>query len=391
MLTEQVAALDDDEAVDEVLTDERDVEEDEHNLDEQYDDDPLENWERRQRDLVSSVLDYNLSSLTGLVRTNQIDLSPAYQRRNRWRDDRKSQLIESFLMNVPVPPIFLNEDEYGRYSVIDGKQRLTAIFEFLQGRLKLKGLKVFHELNGLYFDSLPQTLKTILETRANIRAVIILRQSDPEIKFEVFRRLNTGGIRLNPQEIRNSAYPGRLNDMILEEASSPRFHALLGIRDRSRSSLYREMRDAEFVLRFLTFHEDWDVFQGGMGRKLDRYMSDNHAVGESEVERLRENFQRATARVEAAFGDLAFKRWQPERNAWRHQVLASMYDAQIFGLQTFRTEELRNKREELTAGMKALFDDADFRKAVDSATNTPSYFKDRIRMTREMGAEILGG
>lgn len=379
-------ATEDDE-FDDSLSEERDVEENESDLD--IYDDPIENWAARQRDLVSSVLDYNLSSLTGLVRTDQIDLSPAYQRRNRWQDDRKSKLIESFLMNVPVPPIFLNEDEYGRYSVIDGKQRLTAIHDFLLGRLKLEGMTVFPELNGYYFDKLPATLKTILETRANIRAVIILRQSDPDIKFEVFRRLNTGGIRLNPQEIRNSAYPGTLNDMILEESASKRFHALLGIRDPGKSSIYREMRDAEFVLRFLTFHEDWATFEGGMGRKLDRYMTDNHAASQKTVEKLRRRFQEAIARVDAALGDYAFKRWQPDREDWRHQVLASMYDAQIFGLQEFEIEDLRKNRAALTAGTKDLFADTDFRKAVDSATNTPSFFKDRIRMFREMAATAL--
>ena len=79
-------------------------------------------WEQHQRELLTSVLDYNLNTLAELVTDRQIDLSPRYQRRDRWKADRQSRLIESFLMNVPVPPVFLNEDDYGRYSVIDGKQ-----------------------------------------------------------------------------------------------------------------------------------------------------------------------------------------------------------------------------------------------------------------------------
>lgn len=120
----------------------RDIEGDEDALDSQYDQDPVGFWEQKQRDLISSAVDYNLSSLSSLIRTNKIDLSPEYQRRHRWDNKRKSQLIESFLMNVPVPPIFLNEDRYGSYSVIDGKQRLTAIYEFLMGRFRLEGLEV---------------------------------------------------------------------------------------------------------------------------------------------------------------------------------------------------------------------------------------------------------
>src|SRR4029453_9799016 len=105
--------------------------------------DPVEFWEERQRDLVTSVLDYNLGTLSDLVQTNRIDLSPDYQRRDRWDPARQSKLIESFLMNVPVPQIFLNEDDYGQYSVIDGKQRLGAINEFMRGRLRLRRLEVF--------------------------------------------------------------------------------------------------------------------------------------------------------------------------------------------------------------------------------------------------------
>jgi hypothetical protein len=375
------------EAADEDYT--RDVEEGEETLDDQYNEDTVGFWESKQRDLLTSVLDYNLNSLTDLVRTRRIDLSPKYQRRNRWREDRKSTLIESFLMNVPVPPVFFNEDEYGSYSVIDGKQRLTSIFEFFSGRFKLQNLEVFSELNGSYFDELPQTLQTILQTRANLRAIIILRQSDPDVKYQVFRRLNTGGIRLNPQEIRNSAWPGLLNSMILDESESKTFHSVLGIRDKSRSALHREMRDAEFVLRFLTFQDDWSTFKGGMGRRLDEYMTRNHSLDEKQVEKLRKDFREAIAKVQAAFGTYAFKRWQPEKNVWREQVLASMFDAEIFAAQDFPAASLASKQPEIIEGMKALFTASDFRKAVDSATNTPSYFRDRINKTRDMISKIV--
>ncbi|MEH0970251.1 DUF262 domain-containing protein [Micromonospora sp. CPCC 205546] len=367
----------------------RDVEEAEPQLDDQYGNDPVGFWEEKQRDLVSSAVDYNLFSLSGLVRSKKIDLSPKYQRRNRWTDKRKSQLIESFLMNVPVPPIFLNEDEYGRYSVIDGKQRLTAINDFLIGRLRLTGLEVFAELNGNVIDELPGTLQTILETRAAIRAIIILRQSDPDVKYQVFQRLNTGGIRLNPQEIRNSAWPGALNEMILAESSSALFHQALRVGEKHKSALYKEMRDAEFVLRHLTFKDDWDTFKGGMGRRLDEFMAKNHAMPPAEVEKLRTSFRQAVQKSVAAFGEYAYRRWMPEKNLWRKPVLASAFDAEIFGVQDFEVHKLEQKQAELIAGVKELFNRPDFRVAIDSATNTPSYFRDRIRHVRDMTAAIV--
>lgn len=104
---------------------------------------------------------------------------------------------------------------------------------------------------------------------------LFLPQSQPAVKYEVFKRLNTGGVRLNAQEIRNSSWPGPLNDLILELSVLPDFHELLGISDSAKSALYREMRDAEFVLRYLTFREDWDSFRGGMMRRMDDYMSEH--------------------------------------------------------------------------------------------------------------------
>jgi hypothetical protein len=105
-------------------------------------------WEDKQNELVSTQVDYTLSGLVRLVADGTIALSPDYQRRDRWDAKRQSKLIESFLMNVPVPPIFLNEDAYGSYSVIDGRQRLVALREFFEGRLTLRGLAVFSYING---------------------------------------------------------------------------------------------------------------------------------------------------------------------------------------------------------------------------------------------------
>ena len=150
---------------------------------------PLEFWEEKQKELVTSVVDYNLGSLTDLVKSGAIDLSPKYQRRYRWDIPRKSKLIESLLMNVPVPPIFLNEDTYGTYSVIDGKQRLTAISEFMSNDLILTGLEVFSDINGKRFSDLPSKFQSVIRTRPTLRAIIVLRQSDEDVKFEVFQRL----------------------------------------------------------------------------------------------------------------------------------------------------------------------------------------------------------
>jgi hypothetical protein len=361
---------------DEVTT--RDLEETDADL-ESDQGDPVDFWAKKQRELVLSVVDYNLSSLAELVTNRTIDLSPGYQRRFRWDQKRQSRLIESFLMNVPVPSIYLNEDDYGEYSVIDGKQRITAISDFLGGRLELRGLDVFSELNAKTFLDLPSRLQKVLQTRPTLRAVIILRQSDDDVKFNVFQRLNTGGVRLNAQEIRNSTWPGALNSLILDLSESPGFHRLLGIKNKKKSAIFQEMRDAEFVLRFLAFRNTWPTFLGGMKRAMDRFMKENRSPADIEIEGSRVEFNRAVAAVDAAFGEHAFRRWVPEKKSWRRQVLASLFDAQMFACVGRTADSLRPHRARIVEKMQALFSDQQFRKTIDAATNTPSLFVERIK------------
>ena len=208
--------------------------------------------EKGRREVLTSVVEYSLPSLTKLIADGRINLSPRYQRRERWGPDRQSKLIESFVMNVPVPPIYLYEDSRGAYSVIDGKQRLHSIARFFADDLQLTGLPNLKELNGLSYSTIPSDIRGSLETLPSLRTVVILSDSNPRIKYEVFLRLNRGGMQLNAQEIRNSTWPGHLNDLILDLSEDARFRRLLGVGDPAKSVIVREMRDAELVLRFFT-------------------------------------------------------------------------------------------------------------------------------------------
>lgn len=349
---------------------------------------PLKSWEEKQKEIVTNVVDYNLETLDSLIRKKQIDLKPKYQRRFRWDEARKSKLIESFLMNVPVPPIFLNEDAYGRYSVIDGKQRLTAISDFLNDRFAVTGLKIFKEINGKRYSELDEEMQSMLSTRPTLRAVIILRQSDPDIKFEVFERLNTGGIRLNAQEIRNSTFTGSLNDLILELSDSRKFHNLLRIKDKSKSPIYKEMKDAELVLRYFTFVDGWRNFSGGIASSMNNYMSDNRHIEAASIEDLRYKFNSAIEKVDAAFGEHAFRRYNPETGKWRSQILSALYDAQMIAVSYFPISVLEQNNTAIVKNMKRLFEDSSFQKNIDAAI--PSYFIERIEAVIKAIREATG-
>jgi len=339
----------------------------------------LTKWEETQRELVTSVLNYNLESMSSLITDGKVDMSPGYQRRLRWDSQRQSKLIESFLMNVPVPPVFLNEDDYGTYSVIDGKQRLTAINDYLKDRYALKGLEIFNQINGKLFSDLPSEIQSVLRTRATVQAVIILRQSSPQIKFEVFDRLNTGGIKLNAQEIRNSTWPGPFNDLVLKLSEDRAFHRLLRIEEKRKSSIWKNMRDAEFVLRYFAFRDNWQTFNGGMKRWMDDSMVTNQRLDPEAINQLESEFHQTISAVSAGFGEYAFRRWEPSKDAWNHAVLASLFDAQMFACKGRNPEQLRASSDSIVAGFQQLFSDSDFRKSIDAATNTPALFRARIQ------------
>lgn len=347
--------------------------------------------DKKQRELLTSTIDYNLEGLTNLISKRVIDLAPKYQRRFRWDENRKSKLIESFLMNVPVPPIFLNEDDFGKYSVIDGKQRLSAIHEFITGKLTLKNLQVFKDLNDLNFFDLPIEFQNSLKIRANVRAIIILRQSDKDIKYEVFQRLNTGGVKLNAQEIRNSAFPGLLNDKILSLSEDTFFHKILGIKSKTKSRIYQEMKDAELVLRFFALKDSYKDYGGGLKNILDTYLDDNQTLDGNSVNILEKEFKETLEMVKAVFGiEGAFRRWIPQSKKWKQQISAPIYDMQMFALYGKNHKTIIQYKEDILKDFKQLFsDDKTFIESIESSTATPNRFHYRIDKLEEILHKFL--
>ena len=355
-----------------------DLEEQEDQSELPYSDETVNFWEEKQRELLTSVVDYNLESLSQLITKRTIDLFPGYQRRFRWDNERKSKLIESFLMNVPVPPIFLNEDRYGKYSVIDGKQRLSAVNDFITVKLILQGLEVFSDINGCNFFDLPEDLQNVIKLRPTLRAIIILRQSDNDVKFEVFQRLNTGGVTLNPQEIRNSTYPGPLNDLILELSEHPEFHKLLGIRNKNESSIYQEMRDAEMVLRFFTYKDSWGKYTGSLKMNLDHYMVDNQFLSKQKLKIYRYEFLETLDIVRTVFGEGSFRRWLPQSNKWRNMISMPLFDAQMLACFPYRNKKIEGTDDVLLAFKNLFTRNSKFVKSIESSTGTPINFLYRI-------------
>jgi len=347
----------------------------------------VEAYRQAQEAAVLEVADQGLLTLAGLVESGAIDVSPRFQRRDRWTADRQSLLIESFLCNIPVPPVYLAEDSalLGSYAVIDGKQRLTSVSAFFADRLVLRGLTRLTGLNGRRYSQVPRQVQNALGMKA-LRTTTLLRQSDQDLKHEVFLRLNTGGEVLNPQEIRNVAYRGPLNELVYELAENDFLRHQLKV-TAPTSPAYRQMTDAEFVLRFMTLAATWQEFRGDLRGSMDYFMSTQRFADSRMLSMYERAFRDCISTAEAVWGENAFKR------PGRDQVLAGLYDAQMVGLLEAHSAHgaLIARRDDVQLTTDALFNEPEFDEAVRRATNTPARLATRIGMMREALIRVASG
>lgn len=297
-----------------------------------------------------------------------INLRPEYQRRLRWTVKQKSLLIESLLLNVPIPPVFLYESDLARYEVMDGQQRLSTVSEYLSNEFALSGLENLGFLRGKRYRELPPRIRRGL-ARASISAVVLLHESQSQdgdasaVRRYVFQRLNTGGKALNPQEIRNSFYSGPFNDLIVRLTRIQNFCDAFGIPrytetdeneyyenpSRRGNSLYKRMDDCQLVLRFFAFL-DPDNIRGSVRSILDKTMERFASSSTADLAALSDKFQSALAAATSIFGDEIFT--LPANSNGVRRTSAALYDAVMVSLAT-RADQyehlIAHKQEVVTA------------------------------------------
>jgi hypothetical protein len=249
---------------------------------------------------------YPLENLP-LIFTNY-NLNPEYQRKRVWDIRRKSKLIESCLVNVPIPPVFLYETDYNKYEVMDGLQRISTLISFFNNEFKLEGLELWSEINGCKFSDLPEELRNLIHRRY-LSAIIILKESNKgkerelELKQFVFERLNTGGMELSPQEIRNALNPSHFNNMVNELANNQVFKSMI---KNTEDELIR-MEDREMILRFFAFKSAINCdYKRGIKVTLDNYQIAAKNFNEEQVEDAYDYFMNVIENVYSIYGDKAF-------------------------------------------------------------------------------------
>lgn len=337
----------------------------------------------KQRKVLIQPYDYSVRMLMDMVIEGELILDPDYQRNYRWPDDKASRFVESILLNIPVPVFYLAEEANGKFSVIDGQQRLTSLFRFMKpdelaamfpgkniSELVLKDLKVRAELNGMRFKGLSSVDRSLLAKRP-MRCIVVLNESDETLKFEVFERLNSGSASLSEQEVRNCLYRGSFNRLIKKLAGHKPFQELIALPEKASSA----MKDVELVLRFLAYREvDESVkYSDSYTEYLNNFMEDNKEISDLRAKQLTSLFEETVEKLHSSLGPgVAFRRPLDPGNPIASKYAAtsingSIYEAQMIAVSRF-VELGTPLPADLRTRILSVFSDPDFMNSVLQGT-----------------------
>jgi len=347
--------------------------------------------ETDQRALLSEPWDPSIGDLHTRSKDGRLNVQPEFQRYYVFDNAKSSRLVESILMGVPIPVIYLAEEEDFNYSVIDGQQRLTSFFRFLDNELKLTGLNVFREHNGATFQDLPRELQNQIR-EGKLRVIVIKRESHPDIRFEIFERLNTGSVNLLPQELRNCVYRGEYNQLLRTLAKDEDFLRLFG-----RKEPDKRMRDREAILRFFALCHNLPTYQPPMKRFLNREIGLYQNMGKERASEMTGQFKNAVSLTLTVFGDHAFKRfysgsredpdgrWEPKR------LNMALYDAVMVGFVSYDRQQVIARADAVRDGLiELMMEDKAFEDAINLGTSGREQMHRRMQRWRNKLDEILG-
>lgn len=271
------------------------------------------------------TINLSITNVMDRLEYDEFDLMPEFQRRGGlWSLEQQSRLIESLMLKIPLPAFYFDASREGNWAVIDGQQRLNSFKNFLVGKEiidpqtgskkriqeKLIGLQYLRDFNGKTFDELPrQYIRRIKET--NLIAYTVNKGTPEEIIFNIFRRINTGGINLEPQEIRHALYQGQSTKLIKTMAEEKAFLEATQYKIQSE-----RMLDREYALRFIAFTElDYQtLYKGNIDNYLIAAMKWVNTIGDTEAEWILHSFKRIMKYCTDIFGTLAFRRYTKDKS-----------------------------------------------------------------------------
>ena len=332
---------------------------------------------------------YSLRQLVDMIADGDIDLAPDFQRQYVWKHRQRWSLIESLLLGIPLPSFYFNENTSGQLQVVDGVQRLTTIFQYVnQKAFKLGGVTYLHDLEGQGFDDLAVMFRRRLNS-AQFVAHVIDPQTPYRVKFDIFRRINTGGSPLSAQEIRHCMSGARSRKFLKELATDESFSTATG----GALSGHPRMADREVALRFVGFrlftpdeyaqHGSFNEFLGAVTKQLDDPACQS-------LDQLRADFVRSMTNGYAVFGDYAFRKW-PWATKRRNPINRALFESWGTVLADHDETTVRAGTVELIKRAREMMtNDSEFIESISSSTGDVRNVRIRLRSVRDAAQEVLG-
>lgn len=326
-----------------------------------------------QRRLHTETVDYSVKTIVDSLNSDSIKI-PNFQRKYVWTDSQASRLIESLIIQCPVPVVYLSQGADEIYNVVDGNQRLRSLRRFLGNEFQLKGLTAYPELEGNKFVDLDPRFQRHIANRT-IRCLIILKDTHPQVKFDVFERLNSGAVKLTAQELRHGIYFGDSVKIAGECAADKGFMRMVAVSNNKRMKL------EELVIRFWALRSGYKNYKKPLTSFLNNYCDNSRKVTASKEEKMRELFHEAHSQVSDHFGDLSFSIFDDDHNV-KSKFNSALYDSQMVGLSLLLNAGSLRKmtRTQAVKKMQLLLQNGTFVDSISRATSDEKSVKQRINM-----------
>ena len=365
-------------------------------------------------DRISAVrtqsIDFSFNELADMYTDQELIIDPEFQRLFRWSEGAQSRFIESLLLELPIPPIFLIEREDRTYELIDGLQRFSSYLHFrgqlvspdgvLVRPLVLSDCDIVHELNGRTIRELPRSLEIKLK-RSYVRAEILRKESDPRLRYYMFKRLNTGGEQLSEQEVRNATIrllSNDFNQFIIALSENEDFQYCIGtISEGARSRRF----DHELVLRFFAFKNYVEGYRHDVADFLTEYMESisdpadtTHSFDYGTEQRIFEatfKILRALG-VESGINERIFGSVLPKTSVARGQFSVYHYEGIALGIQSVLEQVNLNDAGQVAALATVVKEgkaDPVFLASTGAGKNDAKPLKQRIAFFASKFAEVL--
>jgi hypothetical protein len=288
--------------------------------------------------------DFPLATIRDMFDDGDIVTNPDYQRDFVYTAKQSSKLIESILIGIPIPTIYLCQENDDSWSVIDGQQRITSFVYYLKNKFPLSGLTELQELNGLYFKDMEKSVQKKLKS-SSLNSICILKESQ-ELKYEIFARLNQGSVSLKPQELRNCIYRGSYNDMLEELATNK--HLPILFHDINKRKQYQER-----ILRFFALR-NFAEYNTNFMRTMNNHMYTHQNADDAEIAYCKNLFNKTIDIIKQILGDTAFSAVNRDNGKFIPKFSGPVYDSIIIPFSFFSNHDLMAHADEIRKSIEDL-------------------------------------